>query len=63
MNSFELTSFATVIANTIACRVSEDEIALIASIFVQIGDTLATIAANRALCAQSAEPPEKEKSR
>ena len=43
--SLELTSAVTALANAIACNLTVDEIALIASIFVQIGDTLATIAA------------------
>ena len=55
MNSLELTSAITAIANAFACRMNPSEIALSASIFVQIGDTLATIAAVRALCEESAE--------
>ena len=50
MNSLELTSAITAIANAIACRLTVDEIALIAGIFVQLGDTLATIAARENLC-------------
>ena len=50
MNSFELTSAVTALANAIACKLSVDEIALLASIFVQLGDTLATIAARENLC-------------
>ena len=50
MNSLELTSAVTVLANAIACKLSVDEIALLASIFVQLGDTLATIAAQENLC-------------
>ena len=45
MNSFELTEAITVIANVIACKLTIDEIALLAGVFVQLGDTLATIAA------------------
>ena len=56
MNSLELTSAITALSNAIAHGRSSDEIALAASVFVQIGDTLATIAANRALIdAQSDE--------
>ena len=40
----------TVIANAIACTLTADELALVASIFVQLGDTLATIAARENLC-------------
>ncbi|MDD3254114.1 MAG: hypothetical protein PHV18_16400 [Lachnospiraceae bacterium] len=45
--------FATLIS-TFACCIAEgwtaDEIALISSIFMQLGDTLTTIAAHQALC-------------
>ena len=47
--SLELTSAVTALANAIACNLTIDEIALIASIFVQLGDTLATIAARENL--------------
>ena len=50
MNSLELTSAVTALANAIACKLTPNEIALVASIFVQLGDTLATIAASQALC-------------
>ena len=50
MKSLELTSAVTVVANAIACNLTVDEIALVASIFVQLGDTLATIAARENLC-------------
>ena len=52
MNSLELTSVVTALANAIACKLSVDEIALLASIFVQLGDTLATIAARENLCGE-----------
>ena len=50
MNSLELTSAVTALANAIACRLSPNEISLIASVLVQLGDTLATIATQRGLC-------------
>ena len=50
MNSLELTSAVTALANAIACKLSLDQIALIAGVFVQLGDTLATIAARENLC-------------
>ena len=50
MNALELTSTITALANGIACRLSVDELALVAGIFVQLGDTLATIAASKTLC-------------
>ncbi len=54
MNACELTASVTAIANIIACRLEEDEIALVAAILVQLGDTLATIGAQKAVC--QAEP-------
>ena len=50
MNSLELTSAVTALANAIACRLTVEEMALIAGILVQLGDTLATIAARESLC-------------
>ena len=50
MDSLELTGAITALANAIACRLTVDEMALVASIFVQLGDTLATIAARKSLC-------------
>ena len=50
MNSLELTSAITAIANAIACNLTIDELAVLAGIFVQLGDTLATIAAVENLC-------------
>ena len=55
MNSLELTSAITAVANAIACKLTTSEITLVASIFVQLGDTLATIAASHALCEERAE--------
>ena len=49
MNSCELTLLITAIANSIADTRSVAELSLLAGVFVQIGDTLATIAAKRAL--------------
>ena len=50
MSPAELTTAVTALANAIACRLSAGELALVASIFVQLGDTLATIVAQHALC-------------
>ena len=50
MNSLELTSAITALANAIACKLTAEETALLSSIFVQLGDTLATIAAREGLC-------------
>ena len=40
----------TGIANTLAMRLNNDELTLLASVLVQLGDTLVTIATQRALC-------------
>ena len=53
MNSLELTSAITALANAIACKLTEEEASLLSSIFVQLGDTLATIAARESLCGNS----------
>ena len=50
MNAPQLTSAVTALANALACRLTVDEISLAAGIFVQLGDTLATIAAHKNLC-------------
>ena len=49
MNALELTAAVTALANAIAQGLSDNELALLASLFVQLGDTLATVAARRAL--------------
>lgn len=50
MHSSELTLAITTLANAIAssCR-SNEEMALVAAILVQLGDTLSTIAVHRSL--------------
>ena len=57
LNSLELTGMVTIIANTIASRLTIDEMALAAGIFVQLGDTLATIAAAENLCGKKTTRP------
>ena len=52
MNALELTGAVTALANAMACSMTMDETALVASILVQLGDTLATIAARENLCAE-----------
>ena len=52
MTSLELTSAITALANAIACRLTLDELTLLAGILVQLGDTLATIAAREGLCGE-----------
>ena len=55
MNSLKLTAAVTALANAIACNMTVGELAVIAGILVQLGDTLATIAAQRDLCKDVAE--------
>ena len=50
MNVCELTASVTAAANAIACQLSDDELALLSTILVQLGDTLATVATQRAVC-------------
>ena len=50
MNSIELTGAVTALANAISRRLTLDEMGLVASILVQLGDTLATISTHQAVC-------------
>ena len=50
MNPCELTASVTAVANALACKLSDDELTLLASVLVQLGDTLVTIATRRSLC-------------
>lgn len=50
MNPCELTAAVTAIANTLACRLTDDELNILAAILTQLGDTLATIATQRTFC-------------
>lgn len=43
----EVTSAVTAVANALACKLSTNELTLLAAVLVQLGDTLATIAAVR----------------
>ena len=52
MDPLSLTGAVTALANALACGLTAEEITLLAGIFVQIGDTLATIAALESLSSQ-----------
>ena len=52
MNSCQLTAFITAVANGLASGLSVEETTLLATILVQLGDTLATIATQRAFSQQ-----------
>ena len=58
MSSCELTAFITAIANILARELSNGEISLLSSIFVQLGDTLATIVTNNAFIEEYRERKE-----
>ena len=49
MNPCELTASITAAANVIANKLNDDELAVLSAVLVQLGDTLATIAAQRAI--------------
>jgi hypothetical protein len=51
----EITSALTALANAMACKLTDEELALLASVLVQLGDTLATIATTRAVCGKKEE--------
>ena len=50
MNSCQLSTSITAVANALASTLSIEETSLLAAIFVQLGDTLATIATQRTIC-------------
>lgn len=50
MNPCALTAEVTAIANVLASGLSDEKLELIAAIFTQLGDTLATIAVQRSIC-------------
>ena len=49
MNYLEITAAVTALANAVASGLTVSELALVAGLFVQLGDTLATISAQKAL--------------
>lgn len=61
MNACELTTFISALANVLAQKLDDDELALFASATVQLGDTLETIVAQReyqqSKCCQNATNP------
>ena len=55
MNPCELTASVTALANAIACRLTDNELNLLAAVLSQLGDTLATIATGRNICEEIGE--------
>ena len=54
MTPCALAAGVTALANALAFRLSDTDLNLLALILTQLGDTLGTIAAQRACCAQCA---------
>lgn len=50
MNACELTASITAIANWLTCQLTQDELNLLGASLTQLGDTLATIAAQKSIC-------------
>lgn len=55
MNACELTSAITAIANMLACKLTDDELSIIAVAFTQLGDTLTTISTQRSICCNNGD--------
>ncbi|MBP3674557.1 MAG: hypothetical protein J6J18_12090 [Oscillospiraceae bacterium] len=53
MNPCELTASITALANTLACKLTTDEVNLLGAILTQLGDTLLTIGTQREICETS----------
>ena len=53
MNSYDLTAAVSALAISMSESMSVDDLAMYAAIFLQLGDTLATIAVYRGLAEQS----------
>ena len=50
VNGCELTAYVTAAANALAANATTEQIELMAVVFTQLGDTLATIAVSRSVC-------------
>lgn len=57
MNPCELTVSLSALASSIAAQLSDDELALLAAVLVQLGDTLATISVQREICGKYTARP------
>jgi len=55
MNACELTAGVTVLANSITSKLNDDELTLLASILVQLGDTLVIIVTQRSICEKTCQ--------
>jgi len=62
LNSLELTTFITAVANVVSSNIEDNDIiALLGSAVTQLGDTLTTISLQRALCDKNKEQDESPK--
>lgn len=59
MNSCEFVTFISVVACSLTSCCSKDELSLLAAVFTQLGDTLATILTREEIC--SRDEGEKDK--
>lgn len=50
MSPCELTTSVAALANILAAKLDDDELAVVASALVQLGDTMETILAQRTIC-------------
>ncbi len=55
MNSCELTASITAIANTLACKLTDDELNLLGATLTLLADTLFAIATQRSICSHKNE--------
>ena len=55
MNPCELTASITALANTVACKLTYDELNLLGAVLTQLGDTMVTIAAQRSICSSNSK--------
>lgn len=50
LQPYELTAAITAVSNVLGSKLTAQELSLLGAIFTQLGDTLATIAAQRSFC-------------
>lgn len=53
MNSCQITAFITALANYLSQSFTTEEITLLSTLLVQLGDTLVTILAQKSLCEEN----------
>lgn len=55
MNPCELSLSISALASAIACDLSDEDLAFVSAVLVQLGDTMATILAQRGLCQKKSD--------